>query len=271
MATKTWRVARSKNENFCIFFHSEFLTRIFCSVLDLRSQFPLAISPHLYYLRTSPGRTLHLEMRVRKEAGRSGTRKVVSLQRPSIYSVKTAIVDIDNTLWQFCDAFYEELQKINGAFPPVEQWDTWDFYTPYCTEQEFLGAVDAVHERQDSEAYRPYPEAKGFLRTLNEQGYRIVIASHRRPEMRAPTERWLRKHDLIFDDLHLSFNKTVLFGEASVVVDDAPHTLEKAVEHKAVGAGLLFPWNKTYAGNGFGLFRNLNEVLGYIGERSSKK
>jgi hypothetical protein len=34
---------------------------------------------------------------------------------------KTAIVDIDNTLWQFCDAFYEELRKINRDFPAPEK------------------------------------------------------------------------------------------------------------------------------------------------------
>jgi hypothetical protein len=178
--------------------------------------------------------------------------------------MKIAIVDIDNTLWQFCDAFSEELRKINPAFPPIGQWTTWDFFTPFCTEQQFLAAVDAVHSRQDSDRYRPYPEAKGFLRSLKEQGYRVVIASHRKPEMRGPTEQWLTRHGLEHDELHLSFDKTVLFGSAAVVVDDAPHTLEKAVARGAVSAGLLFPWNKAYAGNGFGLFRDLNEVLRYI-------
>jgi hypothetical protein len=176
----------------------------------------------------------------------------------------TAIIDIDNTLWQFCDAFAEELRKINPAFPPIEQWTTWNFFEGYCTEEEFTAAVDAVHIKQDSDSYQPYPESKGFLRTLKEEGYRVIIASHRRPEMRGPTERWLRKHELHYDELHLSFDKSVLFEDASVVVDDAPHTLEKAVAHKAIGAGLLFPWNKAYAGNGFGLFNNLNEVNDYI-------
>lgn len=177
---------------------------------------------------------------------------------------KTAVIDIDNTLWQFCDAFYGELRKVNSAFPTVEQWDTWDFFVPYCTEEQFLAAVDAVHIRQDSDGHQPYPEAKGFLLSLKDQGYRIVIASHRRKEMLGPTERWLRKHELVYDELHLSFDKTVLFDKAAVVVDDAPQTLEKAVAQKAVGAGLLFPWNKAYAGNGFGLFKDLNEILGYI-------
>ena len=35
---------------------------------------------------------------------------------------KTAIIDIDNTLWQFCDAFYEELRKINKNFPTPDNW-----------------------------------------------------------------------------------------------------------------------------------------------------
>lgn len=177
---------------------------------------------------------------------------------------KTAIVDIDNTLWQFSDAFYGELKKVNSAFPPVERWDTWDFFSPFCTEEQFMAAVDAVHSRQDSDEHLPYPEAKGFLGALREQGYRIVIASHRRTEMQGPTERWLGKHGLVYDDLHLSFDKTVLFDQAAVVVDDQPQALEKAVEHKAIGAGLLFPWNKKYAGNGFGLFGNLDEVMKYI-------
>jgi hypothetical protein len=178
--------------------------------------------------------------------------------------MKTAVIDIDNTLWQFCDAFYEELQKVNPAFPPPEAWTTWDFFTPFCTEEQFLGAVNRIHFAQDSDRYRPYPESKGFLRRLKDEGYRVVIASHRMSETRGPTERWLRKHELAYDELHLSFDKTVLFGSAAVVVDDSPQTLEKAVASKAIGAGLLFPWNKAYRGNGFGLFEDLNEVLGYI-------
>ncbi len=184
--------------------------------------------------------------------------------------MKTAVIDIDNTLWQFCDAFYAELKKINSAFPLVEQWTTWDFFKGYCTEEKFIAAVDAVHLRQDSEQYRPYPEAKGFLRTLKDQGYRVVIASHRRKEMQGPTERWLRTHELAYDDLHLSFDKTVLFKDVAVVVDDAPQTLEKAVASRAIGAGLLFPWNKAYAGNGFGLFEDLNEVMAYIEGRGAE-
>jgi hypothetical protein len=177
---------------------------------------------------------------------------------------KKAIIDIDNTLWQFCDIFYLKLKKINNEFPPIEQWTTFDFWTPYCTEKDFMTAINAIHQEQDSDRYQPYPESRDFLLSLKDHGYHVVIASHRREETRKPTERWLRRHKLHYDELHLSFDKTVLFDQAAIVVDDAPHTLEKAMACSAVSAGLLFPWNRSYAGNGFGLFHDLPEVLRYV-------
>jgi hypothetical protein len=88
-------------------------------------------------------------------------------------------------------------------------------------------------------------------------------------ETRQPTERWLARHGLPYHELHLSLDKTVLFPKADIVVDDSPLTLEKAIESGALGAGLLFPWNRAYASNGFRLFQNLNEVLDYILKSSS--
>ena len=74
----------------------------------------------------------------------------------------------------------------------------------------------------------------------------------------------MKKHGLPHDELHLSFDKTVLFSNARVVVDDSPQVLRKAAAIRVLGAGLLFPWNRGHAGDGIGLFRDLNEVLEYI-------
>jgi hypothetical protein len=177
---------------------------------------------------------------------------------------KIAIIDIDNTLWQFSDAFYLELAKINGNFPTPDRWRTYDIWEGYCTVEDFITAINAVHQNQNSDRYQPYPESRDFLTSLRHQGFHIIIASHRTPETRQPTEEWLTKHGLIYDELHLSPDKTVLFPTADIVVDDSPLTLEKAIESGALGAGLLFPWNRAYASNGFRLFHNLCEVLDYI-------
>jgi hypothetical protein len=178
---------------------------------------------------------------------------------------KTAIIDIDNTLWQFCDALYEELRKINKDFPTVDNWTNWDLWEGYCSKQGFFGAINAIHNNQDNDKYQPYPEAKRFLSALKEHDFHITIASHRSPDYRKQTERWLEQHSLVYDALYLSYHKTTLFNMfTDVVVDDHPGVLEKAVESGARAAGLLFPWNQAYANNGFRLFGNLNDVLTHI-------
>ena len=40
--------------------------------------------------------------------------------------------------------------------------------------------------------------------------------------------------------------------------------IEKAMKNGVRSAGLLFPWNRAYAGDGFRLFKNLDEVLDYV-------
>lgn len=177
---------------------------------------------------------------------------------------RTAIIDIDNTLWPFSDAFYLELKKVNADFPTPDRWTGPGLWDGYCTKEDFSAAIAAIHRRQDSDLHLPYPEAQGFLTSLREKGFRVIIASHRSPATREPTERWLGRHELSYDDLHLSLDKTVLFPEADVVVDDAPSLLQKAVACGALGTGLRFPWNRAYEGNGFALFDNLDDVLGYI-------
>jgi 5' nucleotidase, deoxy (Pyrimidine), cytosolic type C protein (NT5C) len=177
---------------------------------------------------------------------------------------KTAIIDIDNTLWQFSDAFYLELKKINGNFPTPDHWCTYDIWEGYCSVEDFIAAINTIHHNQDCNQYQPYPESKYFLSSLKKNGFHIILASHRTQETSQPTERWLARHGFPYDELHLSLDKTVLFLRADIVVDDSPLTLEKAIESGALGAGLLFPWNRAYASNGFRLFPNLNEVLDYI-------
>jgi len=180
----------------------------------------------------------------------------------------TAIIDIDNTLWQFCDVLYEELRKVNKAFPTPDQWARWDLWEGHCSKQDFFAAIDTIHTNQDNDTYLPYPEAKGFLMTLKEHGYHITIASHRSSDYRKATERWLQQNGLIYDVLHLSHNKTTLFNKfTDVVVDDHPAVLEKAIESGAKAMGLLFPWNRACSDNGFRLFDNLNSILDHILDR----
>jgi len=184
---------------------------------------------------------------------------------------KKAVIDIDNTLWHFCDVLFERLQKINRTIPPPDGWVEWDFWENYCSKEEFLGAIKDIHLNQDDDKHLPYPEAKDFLVTLKEKDFHIIIASHRTPDSIEETHRWLVKHELEFDEIHLSFDKTVLIdNDCHAVVDDAPHILERAAEQGVTAAGLMFPWNKNFSNNGFKLCKDLNEILRHILNGSKK-
>jgi hypothetical protein len=51
------------------------------------------------------------------------------------FMLKTVIIDIENTFWQFSDAFCVELAKINGSFLTPEAWTRWDIREGYsCGE-----------------------------------------------------------------------------------------------------------------------------------------
>jgi hypothetical protein len=186
--------------------------------------------------------------------------------------MKKAVIDIDNTLWHFCDVLYERLKRINNVMPSPDNWVEWDFWEEYCSREDFIKAINEIHLIQDDERHLPYPEARDFLATLKEHNFHIVIASHRTPESIEQTHSWLVKHDLIFDELHLSSNKTVLFDEkCHIVVDDAPFVLEEAVKSGVIASGLLFPWNRSNIHNGYRLFTSLNDVLRYILDSSNRE
>ncbi len=113
---------------------------------------------------------------------------------------KTAVIDIDNTLWQFSDAFYLELRKINKNFPKPDRWRTYDIWEGYCSVEDFMAAINTIHRKQNSDHYQPYPESRKFLLSLRGHGFHIIIASHRIPETTQPTEQWLARHGHLYDE-----------------------------------------------------------------------
>jgi hypothetical protein len=172
---------------------------------------------------------------------------------------KKIIVDIDNTLWDLAPVLWENLRVLNPHMPPSSRWTYWDICEDYVSLKDLFRALRDIHSQQDR--FRPYPEAKPFLLALKEKGFRITIASHRETGTLGPTERWLHKYDLVYDEIHLSRDKSVLFDHHFAIVDDSPVTLDKAARAGIVRAGLVEPWNE---GTDHPLFNNLNEILMYI-------
>lgn len=169
------------------------------------------------------------------------------------------IVDIDDTLWHLAPILWEHLSKVNQNIPPLEVWHNWDAWKGYVSEKLFYDTLNYIHLNQDK--YFPYKEAKFFLATLMEKGFYIVVASHREKVALDLTVRWLNHHELCFDEIHISNDKSVLLGDCYAVVDDSLYILDKAKNAGILRTGLLHPWN---AGRDHPLFNSLREILCFI-------
>jgi hypothetical protein len=173
--------------------------------------------------------------------------------------MKKIIVDIDNTLWNLAPVFYERMREVSPDLPPASEWREWDFWRSYLKPKAIYAILDSIQMEQ--EAFLPFVDAGDFLSTLREMGFYIIVASHRRPGTLDPTTRWLRKNGLVYDEIHLSQDKTVLFDSCWGVIDDSPETLGKARDAGIVRAGLRNPWNE---GEDHPLFDNLGQISEYL-------
>ncbi|MBE0426772.1 MAG: hypothetical protein IBX72_09005 [Nitrospirae bacterium] len=172
--------------------------------------------------------------------------------------MKRIIVDIDNTLWDFASVFQERIKEVAPEIPPVNEWE-WDFYMEYISIEELSRICNEIHREQD--LFTPFPASRFFLNSLLDEGYQVIIASHRDENSRAATERFMQKYNLPYTGLHLSNDKTILFDTCRAIVDDAPHLLDEAKKKGLICTGLLRPWNKN---SEHPLFNSLEEVLDYL-------
>ena len=173
--------------------------------------------------------------------------------------MRKIIVDIDNTLWDLAPILYERLNNTHPGFPHHSEWHLWNFWKGLIPPEKLYRIIRDVHMEQDT--FEPYCEARLFLEQLKKNGFYIVIASHREKETFASTLRWLEKNSLPFDEIHLSYDKSVLFDQCWGIIDDSPVTLDKARSAGIVRAGLKNPWNER---EDHPLFSNLGEIYDYL-------
>ncbi len=172
---------------------------------------------------------------------------------------KKISIDIDNSLWDFAPVLWEYLKKANHLIPEPSTWNDWYFWREYVSDSILFQKVSDIQIRQ--EEFEPFSEAEQFLMTLKEAGNYIIIASHRSMDTFQTTENWLIKYSLVYDEIHLSHGKSVLFYDCYAIVDDSPQLLYEAARKGKIGCGLKKPWND---GMDYKLFTNLLEVSSYL-------
>jgi len=157
------------------------------------------------------------------------------------------MIDVDNTLCEFSEVLDEELQKVNKEIPNHLDWDHWDFYKGFITDEEFYQAAERAQDRILE--CPDIPGSSNITCILKSMGHKIVIASHRKKKNIPILKEWLNRNEIFFDEIHVSNDKTVLFdGSIGLVIEDSPIIIKEACKRGICTIGIRRPWNSNVRG-----------------------
>lgn len=153
-------------------------------------------------------------------------------------------IDIDSTLHHYWDVLSDTAQRRFGIDLPYEEQLDWG--TTRLREEQFQLCVEETHSEAAILKGRPYPGAVDAVNAWHRDGHFIHITSHRRDECHGPTERWLKKIGLEYDELYCSFDKVGRCRdlEIDMLIDDAPENLLRALDHGIIAVTIAHPWNR---------------------------
>lgn len=170
-----------------------------------------------------------------------------------------AIIDVDNTLCEYSFVLYEELNKINEEIPLPIDWNHWDFYKGMITEEDFYKAANRAQDRIME--CREVPGAREFTENLLKIGFEIVIASHRQDDNKNLLEQWLMNKQIKYNEIHISYDKTVLFDKSvKLVVEDSPVTINESCKRGISTIGVRRPWNRNLKDQNLIMINNYNTM-----------
>ena len=176
-------------------------------------------------------------------------------------SQRRCILDVDGTLFDFHTPLHRRLHELYD-FPDMEP-DCWDWYKVWgITDKQFYKAVDDVHAQQMQ--YDPFDGALALFRTLDNLGFEVFVASHRKPQVAHKLAWWLNNHWLQpYSALYTGPSKKQFFRTGDLLIDDASHTIELGCDMGLDVVYLGWPWNKNLPGE---RVAELWHVIEYIKE-----
>ena len=152
-------------------------------------------------------------------------------------------IDIDSTLHHYWDQLSSEARRRFGIDLPYDQQVDWGISR--LRPEQLHACIASTHQAESILAAEPYPGAVEAVTAWHAAGHFVHITSHRVVEAHGPTERWLQRIGLPYDELYCSFDKISRCTEIGidVLIDDSPLNLRNAVDAGIVAATLEHPWN----------------------------
>jgi hypothetical protein len=153
-------------------------------------------------------------------------------------------IDIDSTLHHYWDQLAAIAKRRFGVDLPYEEQVTWTI--ALLRPEQIRACVAETHRDDQVLAAEPYPGAVEAIAAWRDAGHSIHITSHRDVCAHEATERWLKRIELPFDELHCSSDKVTHCEQIGVglLIDDAPANLLRAAEAGIVPATIVHPWNR---------------------------
>lgn len=167
---------------------------------------------------------------------------------------KTAIIDVDDTLFNLRDPMCEALNAYTGKNIHHTEWDSYDLHGKYgLSLDEFFYAL-TLHQALENS--KPEPECKNFLRTLKPV-YSTVLLTARgwHPYGGAITKGVLLTHGigwLFIECLNLGECKADhiknYYGDVGLFVEDNPKHFDSVLKQGLSEKCFLIerPWNADY-------------------------
>jgi hypothetical protein len=148
-------------------------------------------------------------------------------------SDKIIMVDVDDTLYSFCNAARKVLATWTG--PNEEQfrsaaygiWTDWRSADDLCGG-DFFDVIKVVHEDDSILSQEPFPDCAETLQELDAAGHRLKYVTSRDPKCFDATLQWLRDWEFPVDKRNLicSYDDKIEHTrECQFIIDDRPKTL----------------------------------------------
>ncbi|MDT7041017.1 5' nucleotidase, NT5C type [Candidatus Nitronereus thalassa] len=169
-------------------------------------------------------------------------------------------VDIDNVLAIAEDEVQRIFQELTGEAWPGDLYASAGGLDGSALDRSVIEQIfDYFHDRSIP-ALPVVPGARLALETLQEQ-FRIVIITARRPSARPQTLEWLHRHELPFDELHLTGEKTDVSEGVVCAVDDHPAHIQDYLSRGIQTFLMDQPWNRSFSRVGVTRVENWEQLL----------
>jgi 5'(3')-deoxyribonucleotidase len=169
-------------------------------------------------------------------------------------------VDIDNVLAVAEEEVQRIFQELTGDAWPGDLFASAGGLDGSDLDRAVIEEIFNHFHEKSIPGLPVVPGARLALETLQKQ-FRIVIITARRPSARPQTLQWLHMHELPFDELHLTGEKSDVSDGVVFAVDDHPTHIQDYIEQGIQTFLMDQPWNRSFSKAGVTRVENWEQLL----------